>query len=104
MKKLSLGKILAICWIYRIVGFAVFFCGFPFLDHGQTWMFGIMVALGIVLLIIGVFFESIYYCCPHCGSWIGIRFLPYGYCRCCGKELNVRPEDPDARKTIDRML
>ena len=95
MKKLSLGKILALCWIFRIVGFAVFLGGFLFLEYKLPLVCFLTVGLGIAILIAGVCFELSYYCCPHCGTWIGLRNLPYGYCRCCGKELDVKPEDSE---------
>ena len=93
MKKLSLAKMLALIWILRIIGFAVLMCGFPFLDYNRTVVFFILVGVGIVILFASVYIEGVYYRCPHCGMWIGMRHLPYGYCRHCGKELNAKPGD-----------
>lgn len=93
MKKLSLAKILALIWILRIIGFAVLLCGFQFLDYNRTVVFFILVGVGIVILFASVYIEGVYYRCPHCGMWIGMSNLPYGYCRHCGKELNAKPDD-----------
>ena len=93
MKKLSLAKMLALIWILRIIGFAVLLCGFPFLDYNRTVVFFILVGVGIVILYASVYIEGVYYRCPHCGMWIGMRHLPYGYCSHCGKELNAKPDD-----------
>lgn len=93
MKKLSLAKMLALIWILRIIGFAVLLCGFPFLDYNRTIVFFILVGVGIVILFASVYIEGVYCRCPHCGMWIGMRNLPYGYCRHCGKELNAKPDD-----------
>ena len=93
MKKLSLAKMLALIWILRIIGFAVLLCGFPFLDYNRTVVFFILVGVGIVILFASVYIEGVYYRCPHCRMWIGMRHLPYGYCSHCGKELNAKPDD-----------
>ena len=94
MKKLSLGKILALCWLLRIVGFAVFLGGFSLLDQDLNAAFFITAGIGVVILFAGVYIEWVYYCCPHCGTWIGLGRLPYGYCRCCGKKLDdAEPEE-----------
>ena len=93
MKKLSLAKLLALIWILRIVGFAVLLGGFPFLDYNRTVVFFVLVGIGIAILLASAYIEAVYYRCPHCGMWIGMRNLPYGYCRHCGKELITKPDD-----------
>ena len=87
MKKLSLGTILALCWITRFVGFGVAIGGFAFLDYNLPAVTAIMAAVGILILIYSVIFDWTYYVCPHCGGWINSSHLPYGYCRHCGKPL-----------------
>ena len=95
MKKLSLGTILALCWITRFVGFGVAAGGLAFLDYNLPAVTAIMAGIGIVIFIASVFIEVIYYVCPHCGGGINSRHLPYGYCRHCGKPLTENHEDTE---------
>ena len=64
MGKLSLGTILALCWITRFVGFGVAVGGLAFLDYNLPVVTAIMAGIGIVILIASGFIEVIYYSLP----------------------------------------
>ena len=95
MKKLSLGTILVLCWILRIIGFAVLIGGFAFLEYNLTIVTIMMGVVGVAILFASCYIEGAHYVCPHCRTWIGVRNLPYGYCRHCGQKLTVEPEDTE---------
>ena len=48
----------------------------------------LLVAIGSACFILALVLEHLLFRCPHCGQYLGRKFVPGGYCPHCGKELD----------------
>ncbi len=97
-KETSIRTVYVTAWVMRFMGLISLLVGL-FFDGVLPLIIGACV--GLALFGGGTVYELVKYRCPSCGIYIGMRNLPFGHCKYCGKPLVIEdyelPKDEDIR-------